>query len=72
MDWVPQTTEPETELPPPIPPKMNEIGSFNASQDGTKMGPSQSRMFKLTKQGNDLAPVLPPKPKYVIYRTGLY
>ena len=69
MDWVPQTTEPaEIESPPPIPPKMNEIAS---SQDGTKMGPSQSGVLKLIEQGNDSAPVLPPKPKYVIYSTVL-
>jgi hypothetical protein len=67
MDWVPQTTEPEMESPPdpPIPPKMIEIALFDVPQDDTKMGPPQSRV--LIKQGNDSAPVLPPKPKYVIY-----
>ena len=38
MDWVPQTTEPEIESPPPIPPKMNEIASFDAPQNGRAFG----------------------------------
>ena len=69
MDWVPQTIEyhePEIESPPPIPPKINEIidiPSFDAPQNGTKVGLNQSADTRVLT--NDSAPVLPPKPKYV-------
>ena len=67
MDWIPQTTEPVIESPPPIPPKMNEVASFDAPQNGP-VGLNQSAdIIVPTKQDNDSAPVLPPKPKYVIY-----
>ena len=65
MDWVPQTTEPVIELFPPLPPKMNEVA---APQNGLAVGFSQSANASvLTRQDNDSAPVLPPKPtcKYV-------
>ena len=67
MDWVPQTTEPtEIESPPPVPPKMNEIASFDAPQNGPAFGFNQlANAIVLSREDkfNDSAPVLPPKPK---------
>ena len=64
MDWTPQNTETSVvESPPPIPPKMNEITSFDALQNVPALGLHQSANSMM--QNDDLAPVLPPKPKYV-------
>ena len=66
MDWVPQTTEPaEIESPPPIPPKMNEIALFDAPQNGPAFGfnLSENATMLNNREGDDSAPVLPPKPK---------
>jgi hypothetical protein len=64
MDWVPQTTELEIESPPPIPPKMDEIASFDAPQNGPAFGFNHSaNATMLSREDNDSAPVLPPKPK---------
>jgi hypothetical protein len=59
MDWVPQTTEPEMESPPPIPPKMDEIASFDAPQGFNH----SANAIMLSREDNNPAPVLPPKPK---------
>jgi hypothetical protein len=64
MDWVPQTTEPEMESPPPIPPKMDEITSFDAPQNAAAFGFNRSaNATMLSRVDNSPAPVLPPKPK---------
>ena len=64
MDWFPQTTEPaEIESPPPVPPKMNEIVSYDAPQNGPAFGFNQSANAIVQDKFNNSAPVLPPKPK---------
>lgn len=64
MDWTPQNAETSVvESPPPIPPKMTEITSFDVLQNVPALGLCQSANPKM--QNDDLAPVLPPKPKYV-------
>jgi hypothetical protein len=63
MDSVPQTTEPEIESPPPIPPKMDEIASFDAPQNGPVFGFNHSAKAIMLSREDNSAPVLPPKPK---------
>ena len=68
MDWIPNNTDSVVELPPPVPPKMNKIALFDASQNGVALDLRQSNdAMVFIEQDNDNAPALPPKPKYVVH-----